>query len=252
INIISLASDTINTLVLKSPFLNAGVRGKYKLTQIATAISNSVAKYYDTDLEAEKKTTEGHHFNFRATLVSHPALLQFVPEIKKLEPITLTGRYNSVGDSIMVDGSIPKLIYGSNTITNGILKIDTKDSVLNYSLLIDEIKNPQILLPKTSLIGKVENNIIDYKLQVKDIEDKERYLIAGNIKSIKATTEFRLELEGLKLNYENWKIDQNNLISFGEGGINANDFFLSNNDQSIKIQSEGEQANAPLKIDFSK
>jgi hypothetical protein len=36
-----------NTLFFKSPFLNAEIEGKYKLTTIADAITNSFSTYYN-------------------------------------------------------------------------------------------------------------------------------------------------------------------------------------------------------------
>jgi hypothetical protein len=40
---------------LKSQFLNAELHGKYKLTGIATAVSNSLSKYYDRIRFSKKK-----------------------------------------------------------------------------------------------------------------------------------------------------------------------------------------------------
>jgi hypothetical protein len=59
--------------------------------------------------------------------------VKFIPELKSLEPISITGRYNTVNDSIILNGAIPKLVYGGNTITNGVLNIDTKDNALVYN-----------------------------------------------------------------------------------------------------------------------
>jgi hypothetical protein len=47
-----------------------------------------------------------------------------------------------VNDSIILNGAIPKLVYGGNTITNGVLNIDTKDNALVYNL-VDDIQNNQ-------------------------------------------------------------------------------------------------------------
>ena len=81
--------------------------------------------------------------------------------------------------------TIPKLIYGENTITNAILKVDTKDKALVYSLIVDDIQNNKIQLPYTNISGKVQNNLVDYTLQLKDLKDKERYLISRNTESRK-------------------------------------------------------------------
>jgi hypothetical protein len=69
-----------------------------------------------------------------------------------------------------------------NTITNAVLKVDTKDNAIVYSFVVDDIQNKQIQLPHTSITGKSTKNIVDYTVAIKDAKDKERYLIAGTLK----------------------------------------------------------------------
>lgn len=49
------ADDTSNAVLLASPFLRAKINGKYKLTELANALSNSIAKYYDTNPTQQKR-----------------------------------------------------------------------------------------------------------------------------------------------------------------------------------------------------
>jgi hypothetical protein len=63
-----------------------------------------------------------------------------------------------------LNGTIPKLIY---TITNAVLKVDTKDNAIVYSFVVDDIQNKQIQLPHTSITGKSTKNIVDYTVQLK-------------------------------------------------------------------------------------
>jgi hypothetical protein len=48
--------------------------------------------------------------------------------------------------SIVLNG-IPKLVYGTNTFTNAILNVDTKDQALPYDLKSMIYKNAQFQLP---------------------------------------------------------------------------------------------------------
>jgi hypothetical protein len=56
--------------------------------------------------------------------------VKFIPELKSLEPISFSGHYDTVNDSIVLNAAIPKLVYGSTTITNAVFKIDTKEDAL--------------------------------------------------------------------------------------------------------------------------
>jgi hypothetical protein len=239
-----------NTLVLKSSFLDLEANGKYKLSKIATALSNSIAKYYDSKPSSRKTAVGKQEFVFKVSIKDNPILLKLIPELKSLEPINIQGRYNSINDSIVLNGTIPKLIYVENTITNAVLKVDTKDNSLVYSFIVDDIQNKQIQLPHTSISGKVQNNIVDYTLQLKDAKDKERYLIAGTLKATNGNNEINLDSSNLLLNYEFWKITQDNLIRFGKKGIYADNFELSKEGSKISIQSQSQEANAPIAINF--
>jgi hypothetical protein len=47
---------------------------------------------------------------------------KFVPDLKSFETINLTGNYDADSQKIEIDGQIPQLLYGENTIENGVLK----------------------------------------------------------------------------------------------------------------------------------
>jgi hypothetical protein len=250
ISVVAISTSEQNTLLLKSPFMDGEVIGKYKLSKIATALSNSIAKYYDSKPNSRKIAVGKQQFEFKIGVKDSPILLKLIPELKSLEPINISGRYNSVNDSIVLNGTIPKLTYGENTITNAVLKVDTQDNALVYSLILDDIQNKQIQLPYTNISGKVQDNILDYTLQLKDVKDVERYLIAGTLQAANGNNEVSLDPANLLLNYESWKISPDNLIRFGKKGIYADNFELSKDGSSIRIQSQSNNSNAPIGIDF--
>lgn len=250
INVLATSTAEKNTLVVKSQFMNADVTGKYQLSKIATALQNSISNYYNINSNSKKVSVKDQQFAFKIDVKDNPILLKFIPELKSLSPIALSGRYNSVNDTIIINGKIPKLVYGTNTISGAILKVDTKDNALIYSLVVDDIQNASFQLPFTNISGKVENNIVDYSVQLKDLKNKERYLLVGTLKSENGNSDINLNPTNLILNYEKWNLSEENLIRLGKNGIYANNFELNKDGNSIKIQSQSTQPNAPLAIDF--
>lgn len=250
VNVIATADASKNTLQIKSQFLKANINGKYQLTKVGAALSNSIAKYYDTAPAVKKQATTPQQFAFDIKVINDPILMKLMPQITSLEPMTISGRYNSVNDTIAVNASIPRLVYGTNTISNAIVKIDKLDNALVYSVVIDEVKSSQFNLPYTSIEGTLGNNILTYRLLLKDAKDKDHYSVAGTLKATDGVTEIQLLPDGLLLNYEPWLIADNNVIRFGSKGIYADNFELRNNDSSIKLQSQSKAPNAPLAVDF--
>jgi hypothetical protein len=250
ITLISRSTTDSSSLSLKSQVLNAELNGKYKLTKIATAISNSLSNYYDTNSSSKKRNIEKQQLEFQIGITDNPILLKLIPEIKSLEAISISGSYNSVNDSIVFNAVIPKIVYGENTITNALMNLETKDDALVYNVMVADIQNKLIQLPNTSVSGKVQDNTLDYSLLVKDLKDKERYQIAGTLKASKGYSEISLNPQNLVLNYESWKVASDNLLRFGRTGIYADNFALSKQDSKVSIQSQSGNSNAPIAVDF--
>ncbi|PWA04674.1 hypothetical protein DB895_10440 [Flavobacterium psychrotolerans] len=249
INLIATATPEKNLIALKSEFLDANVTGKYQLTKVANALTNSIAKYYDIHPLSQKTKSEPQQLAFHLSVKDSPVIFKLIPGLKSIDPISVSGRYNSVNDSIVLNGSIPKLIYNKISITNAIVKVDTQNDALVYNLEVNNIQNAQFKLPQTNLSGTIQNNTVAYALQLKDDKDKEQYLISGDLNSNGGDTDMELN-DNLVLNYEVWKIDAENRIRFGKSGIFANAVNLSKDETAITIQSESEKPNAPLTVDF--
>ena len=250
ISFIAISTSDRKSLKLKSQFANAYIDGTYKLSEIGNAFQKSISNYYNTNSKTSKIASQKQQFAFGIDVKDSPILYKLIPNLKSLEPININGRYNSVNDSIIVNGTIPRVIYGTNKISGANLKVTTVDNALVYSLIVDDVENSNFQLPQTNLFGKVENNVVDYTLQLKDTKDKERYLIAGTLKSANGNSDINLNPTNLLLNYEKWNLSEENLIRLGQNGIYISDFNLNKGTNSIKLQSESTQNNAPLAIDF--
>ncbi|MFN3968229.1 translocation/assembly module TamB domain-containing protein [Flavobacterium sp.] len=251
INITAIATAEKNSLQIKSQLLEANMEGQYQLSKVVTAVSNSVANYYDREPSAKKKPTSPQRFDFNISVSNDKVITQLFPTITQLQPISIKGRYNSVNDTIMVKATIPKLVYETSTINNAVINIDTKDNALVYNIFIDEVKNAQFRLPGTSVEGVIKDNTLGYRLQLLDDKNKDQYLVAGTLKAINGNTEFHLSPEDLLLNYEKWTVTENNRIQLGKNGIYANDFLLTNGGSLVKLQSQSNTFNAPLLINFT-
>jgi hypothetical protein len=110
------------------------------------------------------------------------------------------------------------------------------------------LKSSSFSLNKINIDGDVAENTIRYNITTKDEKDATRFLIAGNAKSLNDITEVSLNPNGLKLNYTDWNVAENNKIQISNKGILADNFILSNAGSEISIQSESESPSSPLNI----
>ena len=174
-----------------------------------------------------------------------------MPKLNLLEPIVLSGKFNSQNDSISATGRIPSLKYLDYKITNAQFNLATENNALNYKLVIDDVDSPQLKLFQTELSGTVENDVIAYQFQIDDFKDEPHYRVAGIMKAQGNVTEFSLDPDALLLNYESWNIPQNNSIKISEKGIWAGNFELSHNQSAIRINSQTAEPDSPLNVNFN-
>ncbi|HEY0245888.1 MAG TPA: translocation/assembly module TamB domain-containing protein, partial [Mucilaginibacter sp.] len=262
ISLISTANADSSTLRLKTPFLTAHLAGKYKFTEMGAAMQDVINKYYNTSIAVTTKTTTGtpvaakptyspQQFKFDAKIIKTPFLTQFVPDLKQLDPVILTGHFNSTIGELAVNGSVPKVVYGTEVVNNMKLAINTGSNALNYNLTVDEIKvSSSIDMLNTSISGNAQNNKLSISVQVRDAAKKERYRIAGVFSVLPNEYQFSFSQNGLLLDYTQWAVNADNALQFGSQGILAKDFSITSNKQVLSINSSSNEMNSPITVNF--
>uniref|UniRef100_UPI0040473EA3 translocation/assembly module TamB domain-containing protein n=1 Tax=Mariniflexile sp. TaxID=1979402 RepID=UPI0040473EA3 len=238
-----------DSIILKSQFANGLISGNYKLSSVSNQLMNSISKYYQLD-KGYVKNEENQNLDFEFIIKDNAITKKIIPDIIELSEITLAGSYSSINDSIVLNASIPRLNYANNELSNGVLKVNTQDSALLYDLSLGKIKNAQFEVPKTLLVGKLEDHTVDYELNIKDVKNTDKYLISGNFKDSLGASVIHFNPEKLLLNYEDWKIDGSNLIKLEKKGLVVSNFKIENDQQSFSVQSENNVANAPIAANF--
>ncbi|MYZ61693.1 translocation/assembly module TamB [Elizabethkingia anophelis] len=249
VNFKAISTKDSNELNLNSQIADITLTGKYKLTQIFGALQQTINQYYQFQKPGKAQNIQpGQHFAFSAKIKNDNLIRKFVPDLKDFETITLNGNYDADSQKIEVDGRIPQLQYGENSIQGGALKITNENQALQYNLGVVSLKSSSLALNKISVVGDVADNTINYNITTKDTKDATRFLIAGKAKSLNNITEISLNPDGLKLNYDDWTVAENNRIQISSKGILADNFRLSNAGSEILLQSENNSPASPLNV----
>lgn len=250
IKIRAIATSEKNTISLQSQFANATVDGQFKLSEIGTALQNSIANYFDAHPEAKKKTAGAQKLAFKINIKEDPTLQKIIPNLTSLQPVEILGRYNSVNDTIEIKGKIPKIVYNGNTISGATIDVNTKGDSLVYNVVVNDISNASVGLPYTKISGTVANNVVNYDLLLKDAKNKDQYILAGTLEAKDNNNIVKFNAENFLLNYEKWTIPSNNSIVLSENGLLIDQFNLTNNESAINIQSQKGTPNAPIQIEL--
>lgn len=244
----SSTADSTN-IIFNSQIADIELRGKYRLTQIFGALTQTINQYYQFQKPAKNQKIEaGQFFTFNAKIKNDDLIRKFVPDLKSFETINLTGNYDADSQKIEIDGQIPQVLYGENSIENATLRVTNENQALQYNLNVAALKSSSFALNKVNIGGDIAQNIINYNITTKDAKDETQFLIAGNAKSLNDITEISLNPNGLKLNYTDWTVAEGNKIQISNTGILADNFRLSNGGSEILVQSETQSPNAPLNV----
>ncbi|MCW3160135.1 translocation/assembly module TamB [Chryseobacterium oryctis] len=249
VNLKASSTQDSTQIILNSQVADINLEGKYKLTQIFGALAQTFNQYYQFQKPSKtQKIEKGQYFTFNAKIKNDDIIRKFVPDLKSFETINIVGNYDADSEKIELEGKIPQLLYGENTVENASIKITNENNALQYAIDVANLKNASLALNKININGDIANNIIRYNATTKDEKNTTQFLIAGNAKSINDITEISLQPNGLKLNYSDWNVNEENKIQISSKGILADNFRLSNGASEISLQSESNIPNSPLNV----
>ncbi|MDQ2719205.1 MAG: translocation/assembly module TamB domain-containing protein [Bacteroidota bacterium] len=239
------------SLILKTDFFTAAIKGKYKLTQLANVFQQAIDPYFSMSKTRNTQKVDFYHFSIEAGIVDNPALRAFLPQLTQLKPINLSGNFSSDnGWNIFIKS--PRVVYGTYIIDSLNLNAVTKNGALVFNTSLQQFKSGTSLsVYATTLDGTLQNNNLDFSLKIKDQKSVNKYILSGSLDLPSADDYvFSLKPDNLLLNYEKWTINADNKIQYLNKDINAHNFILSKGAEQLSINSMGPGVNEPLQIDF--
>ena len=251
LSVIAQSSGENENLEIRSDFLNASIKGKYKLTQIGDIIRQSIHPYYALSAKEDTVTVAPYDFVVNASVIDNKTLHAFLPTLTELRTITMKANFSSDSGMAMYLKS-PYIVYGTMVIDSLNFDAATRDSALVFNTSLQRFTSGNSLaIFATTLDGKLQNNNLDYTLNIKDQKSKDKYRLSGSFDQPSLNNYvISLRPDSLLLNYDKWSINENNQIRIDSNNIIAKNFDLSQGNQHLVINSQGTKANAPLKVSF--
>ena len=256
ISIDSLTLTAVNNgvneqILLKTNFLTAAIDGQYKLTQLGDIFQQAIDPYYSLTSAKNTVKVTPYNFTFAASVTDNNALHAFLPALNEFRTLNMHGNFASDGGWNMYIKS-PHLVYGSYQIDSLNLNAATHNNILAFTTSLQRFKSgSSIDVYATSLDGTLQNNKLDFTLDIKDQQAKDKYRLSGSLDHPSLNKYvFNLSPDSLLLNYDSWSVNTDNQIVIANKNINANNFILNKDNQQLTVNSNGTGANAPLQVSF--
>ncbi|MCE6992259.1 translocation/assembly module TamB [Dyadobacter sp. CY323] len=231
-----------------SPFLKVKMAGNYVYTELADVLLTEVGKHFKAPSITYKEVTRPVNFTVDATVINHPVIKTFVPQLREMNPVQFHAQVDNQKDSSIVARlSIPMVDYDSirtERVTVDVIALE-QNAALNADVGI--VNAGSFRIQNASLRSDIEDNDVKFDFVVKDSLAAERHIVKGNLAI--ANNQYRLNLrDNLMLNYANWATDTSGYIQYATDSLYVKDFVISNQGQSLKINSTSAEPNSPLDI----
>lgn len=242
-------NDSGRFLHLTTEAASLQLYGQYRLTQLGDVFQQIINPYYTISDSLAKKTTDPYNFFVKGNVVDGPLLRTFVPDLKKLSPVTLEGHFSNA-DTMKLALDAPLIIVGSNEINGFQIRGNGDREKLNMQLSLARIKSGSINIYATTLNGTLANNKADFALNNKDVKGTDRYHLEGMLEHINNQYGFSLKPGNLLLNYNQWTVNPGNKILLGKGDLAVSRFELSRNGEKLAINSAGKAPRDSMRVQF--
>src|SRR5690606_35346436 len=140
--------------------------------------------------------------------------------------------------------------YETNKSENVLINLENNAESLQLVANIGGFSNNSFSLNEVNLGATVANNTLRFDLSVLDSNQELQYYFAALLDAQTEEKRLILDPNGLKLNYEDWMVSDDNYLAIASNGLYAHRILLQNNESEIYIDSEVKIPNSPLTITF--
>ena len=251
ITLMAAKTDSAELIQLHSEMAEIYWKGNYKLTEVALALEHTINRYYNIPGFKDSAFTPQQWQMNMLLKPSSPLVLQFVPSLKGSDTVNAKLSFNSTQNNLDLYLQAPKIQFNDQVIEQLNATASAKEKQFDYSISMNKAGSKGFQLYETSLSGYIVNNEVITSLLIKDKQHKNRYHVAGTLNQVYNGIKFSLHQDSLLLNYDTWQVSKDNFIQYDSTGVIANDFMISNKDQSLRINSESSSTQAPIDIAFT-
>lgn len=236
---------------IESPILKAKMTGQYSYTELGDAILTEVGKHFKSPDLTYNEVTKPVNFALDATVTNHPAIQVFVPQIRELNAVRLRAEMDNQKDSSLVARlSIPMVDYDSIRVERVAVDFSTVDANAALNANVGLVNTGGFRMQNASLATQIVNNNVRFDFTVRDSLNTERHSVKGDL-AVNGSR-YRLNLrDDLLLNYAKWDTDTAGYVQYATDSVFVKNFMISNNGQSLKINSTSDAPNSPLDIAMS-
>lgn len=222
-----------------SGFFNIDLTGNFTFTELPVAANNFVSRYYSEFQYQEGSDIDS--LNFSVNIEDTKGILRmFIPEIKELKGLALTGTWNGSEQYLRSDLKVQQLELEQVSLSEIGFFIDADKRRIDVRAHSGPLALAQgIRINKPDINGYIVKDSFYFHVDLADSSHNSGVDIQGLLALEKDTFYLNLDKIVLELNENIWKSDGKSKLVFSSDYIDIQNFNLeADTGQSILIQSE--------------
>ncbi|MBY0244967.1 MAG: translocation/assembly module TamB [Sphingobacteriaceae bacterium] len=225
------------SLNLKSDLVDANISGKYDLKTIVPFLKNTIKRYIPS-LKIETNKHKDQIFTFRLKIKNfEPISKIFIPKLRIPEEAVLIADINSTTNTEIVNGGTQKIFFKNFKAYNVILDQNITEPLLETVLSSEKIfLNDSLYIENVNISNKLRNDSLTFNVKLANENEKNTLDLNGIVDfSSKNIADFYILPSILKVNAEQWHLEDKVNVSIEGDKINIKDFELKNKNQLISV-----------------
>ncbi|WP_225872538.1 translocation/assembly module TamB domain-containing protein [Pedobacter polaris] len=225
------------SLTVKSDILDASIKGQYDLNSIVSYYK-AIAKTYVPSLKTEIINYKTQIFDFDLKIKRFEPIAELIlPGLEIEDEAILVGSFDSRNNTATLNGSVKKLIYKGIIVNNIIIDESTTSKQLTAIITSDRVDlNDSLYIKNVNISNVLRNDSLSLNVKLSNADDANQLDLNGLVEFASDTTaKISILPSNLKINSEDWNIQEKVRISFNKGKTEIDNFSLSNNKQILKV-----------------
>lgn len=221
---------------INSDILDASIKGQYDLNTMPSYFK-SIAKTYVPSLQTEIFKYKDQYFDFRLQIKDFEPIAELIsPGLEIDNNSIIVGAFDSRANIATVGGIIRRLKFNGIVANNVIIDESTTDNQLTAIITSDRVDlNDSLFVENVNISNILRNDSLALNVKLSNSADANQLDLNGLVEFAADSTKISILPSNLKINFEEWNIQDKVQIGFNKGKINVKNFSLSNEKQEVTI-----------------
>jgi hypothetical protein len=225
------------SLTINSDILDASIKGQYDLNTIVSYYK-AIAKTYIPSLETTIIKYNPQIFNFNLNVKKFEPIAELIaPGLAIEDQALLVGNFDSRNNTATLNGFIKKVTYKGIIANNIIIDENTTDRQIQAIITSDRVDlNDSLFIKNVNIVNVLRNDSLALNIKLSNADDANQLDLNGLVEFANDTTA-RISIlpSNLKINNEDWTIQEKVKINFNNGKTQITNFDLSQGKQLLTV-----------------